>query len=136
MFEPMRVTPYNSLAVQFMFPIGGAFRRAALSQTSIRQAAIACALERYRLVHGEFPGALSALVPQFVAKLPQDVINGQPLHYRRIERGNFLLYSVGWNETDEGGKIVLTDENPPHQDLDHGDWVWSSQPQPSARERK
>ena len=93
----------------------------AYAQTMIDQAAIACALERYRLAHGAFPDKLDALVPQYLTKLPHDIINGQPLHYRRTEDGLFLLYSVGWNETDDNGTVVMKGARP---DLEKGDWVW------------
>ena len=75
-------------------------------QASIDLARVACALERYRLAHGEYPETLDALTPQFIEKLPHDIINGQPLHYRRTDDGKFVLYSVGWNEKDDGGTIV------------------------------
>lgn len=89
----------------------------ALSQTRINEALIACALERFRLAHGEYPENLDALTPQFLDTIPHDVIGGQPLHYRRASEGTFVLYSVGWNGRDDGGK--------PGQRLDtDGDWVW------------
>jgi hypothetical protein len=34
-----------------------------------------------------------------------------------------MLYSVGWNETDDGG-VVVTKSNPPRLVVDQGDWVW------------
>ena len=46
-------------------------------------ARVAIALERYRLAHGAYPESLDVLAPQFIAQLPHDIINGQPLHYRR-----------------------------------------------------
>ena len=61
------------------------------------------ALERCRLARGAFPESLDALAPQFIAKVPHDVIGGQPLKYRREADGSFVLYSVGWNEKDDGG---------------------------------
>ena len=48
------------------------------------------------------------LAPKSIAPLPSDVVNGQPLKYRRTDESSFILYSVGWNETDEGGNVVLT----------------------------
>ena len=81
-----------------------AWQTTAHNQTLVNEAQIACALERYRLAHGEYPETLDALVPQFIEKLPHDIIGGQPLHYRRTADGKFLLYSVGWNETDDGGQ--------------------------------
>ena len=83
------------------------------NQALVNEGQIACALERYRLAHREYPETLDALVPQFIEKLPHDIIGGQPLHYRRMAdqpsqssgsaSGKFLLYSIGWNETDDGG---------------------------------
>jgi hypothetical protein len=95
------------------------------TQTLVNEAQIACALERYRLGHGEYPNALDTLAPQFIENLPRDIINGEPLIYRRIEKGSFLLYSVGWNETDDGGKIVLAKGD--LQNVTLGDWVWTIQ---------
>ena len=84
---------------------------------------MAIALERYRLAHGEFPESLDALAPQFMEKIPHDIINGQPLHYRRTSDGQFVLYSVGWNETDDGGVVGLT-KGMARLTRDKGDWVW------------
>jgi len=97
-------------------------RRFAYSQTQVDQAAIACALERYRLAHGQFPETLDALAPQFMAKLPHDIINGQPLHYRRTADGQFTLYSVGWNQKDDNGTLVLDKDG--QVDQEQGDWIW------------
>ena len=127
--------PYYFLAAIFSLNITKATQTLAHNQTLANEAQIACALERYRLAHGEYPETLDALVPQFIEKLPHDIIGGQPsqssgsasqpLHYRRTDppsqgsgaaSGKFLLYSVGWNETDNGG--IASDK------MDQGDWVW------------
>ena len=99
-----------------------ALRTFAYNQTLANEAQIACALERWRLAHGNYPESLAALVPQFTEKLPPDLIGGQPLHYRRTEDWKFLLYSVGWNETDAGG-ITVKDKSG-NVDKTKGDWVW------------
>jgi hypothetical protein len=93
--------------------------RGAIAQTTADQAALACALERYRLANGRFPDTLDALVPQFISQLPHDVITGEPYKYRRTADRQFVLYSVGWNEKDDGGVPgkTLFDEK-------EGDWVW------------
>jgi Tfp pilus assembly protein PilE len=88
----------------------------AFNQTKTDEAQIVCALERYRLVHGNYPETLNELVPQFTDKLPPDIIDGQSLKYCRTPDGQFLLYCVGWNGTDDGGKFDSSYEN--------GDWVW------------
>jgi hypothetical protein len=98
-------------------------RTFAFRQASIDMARTACALERCRLANGVYPETLDALAPQFIEKLPHDVINGQPLHYRRTDDGKFLLYSVGWNEKDDGGVVVLYTGGGA-VDVTKGDWVW------------
>ena len=90
----------------------------------IDEARIACALERYRLIHGLYPGSLDALAPACIDELPHDIMNGQPYHYRLRPDGSFLLYSVGWNQTDDGGKVVFKNDAPTQIDDKEGDWVW------------
>ncbi len=101
-----------------------AMQNTAFNQILADQGQIACALERYHLVRGNYPEALDALVPAFMAKLPHDLIGGQPLHYRRTDDGKFLLYSVGWNETDDGG--MAGKGNSDYDSRLRGDWVWQS----------
>jgi hypothetical protein len=98
--------------------------KAAFAQSGVDMATVACALERYRLALGQYPEELNALVPRFAAVLPHDIINGQPLKYRRLDNGRFLLYSVGWNEKDDGGVVAKMKGDPDHQDVLQGDWVW------------
>jgi hypothetical protein len=93
-----------------------AFQTTARNQTSINQARIACALERYYLAHGGYPEILDALVPRFLTTIPHDVIGGQPPHYHRAADGAFVLYSVGWSGRDGGGVRGKTNTD--------GDWVW------------
>jgi hypothetical protein len=116
---------YSLYKVQalMVFPaVGKAVKKFAAIQASIDLARVACALERYRLAHGEYPETLDALAPQLIEKLPHDIINGQPLHYRRTPDGQFVLYSVGWNETDDGGQVALKENGV--VDPEMGDWVW------------
>jgi hypothetical protein len=94
----------------------------AFNQTQANEAQIACALERYRLAYGEYPEMLDALAPQFNEVIPHDIIGGQPLHYRREANGQFILYSVGWNETDDGGKVALKKDG--SVDREQGDWQY------------
>ncbi len=105
-------------------------QKVARGQTEVNLARVASALERYRLAHGEFPESLDALAPQFIAQVPHDVIGGQPLKYRREADGQFVLYSIGWNETDDGGVVVNRKSRDPRDesghtpDISQGDWVW------------
>lgn len=93
------------------------------TQTLVNEGQIACALERYRLARGYYPPTLETLVRQFIEKLPRDIINGEPLIYHRVN-DDFLLYSVGWNEKDDGGTVVMG--KGPLINMTEGDWVWKS----------
>ena len=118
----MRLTPYSILCKIFLPGLANSPRRFAWAQAAVNLARTASALERYRLAHGKYPEALDALAPQFIAEVPHDPIGAQPLHYRPTEDGQFVLYSVGWNEKDDGGIVSLTKGG--SVDLDKGDWAW------------
>jgi hypothetical protein len=118
---------HNLLATMVIPGLARVPEKTALAQSGVDMAMLACALERCRLARGQYPEDLNALAPQFLAALPHDIINGQPLKYRRTDNGRFLLYSVGWNEKDDGGAIVTTKAKPPRQDPLQGDWVWQYQ---------
>jgi hypothetical protein len=110
-FAKMLMPAYSRAAMRF-----------ARGQNSVDCARVACALERYRLAKGNYPEQLAALSPDFLPKVPGDVITGEPLKYRRTENGQFLLYSVGWDGKDDGGKVELTKSGTP--DFNKGDWAW------------
>ena len=116
-------SPYTIEARMTVPALDAAVSKFALAQSSIDLARVGCALERFRLAHGQYPDSLAALEPQFITHVPHDIINGQPLHYRLKSNGQFVLYSVGWNETDDGGTVVI---DPKHGTVRHdeGDWVW------------
>jgi hypothetical protein len=85
-------------------------------------------LESYRLEKGRYPATLDELAAQGLADPPRDIITGGPMKYHPAPNGHFVLYSVGWNEKDDGGKTV---PNPQTRapDPDQGDWVWPAYPQ-------
>jgi hypothetical protein len=120
--ELKHYSPYKIQALAAIQSLSSIIKKVCVIQTSIDLARVACALERYRLAHNEYPETLEVLAPQFMAQIPHDIINGQPLNYRRETDGRFVLYSVGWNEKDDGGKTVLGQNGVVKwQD---GDWVW------------
>ena len=124
--------PYNALLYIFLSPVKRwlfdkdvAANRFAFGQTSADLARVAIALERHRLAYGQYPESLAALAPQFIDKLPHDVIGGGELKYR-LTNGGFVLYSIGWNEKDDGGTPAPMKNNFLDPDSDAGDWVWRS----------
>jgi hypothetical protein len=122
-----QLTPYNFLASLHVSQFyGRGLQVAARTQCLADQAAVACALERCRAQTGAYPERLEDLAPQWLAAVPQDLLDkpAQTLKYRRSLGGKYVLYSVGWNGQDEGGAAALTPDRTPSADLGVGDWVW------------
>lgn len=97
------------------------------SQCMLKQAVAACALERYSLDHGKYPDTLAeAFGKEKVA--PQDVLSGKAVGYRKTNEGRYALWSIGFDDKDDGGKRVLDAKNPEStkfRDVKYvGDWVW------------
>jgi len=125
------VTPYNLLDRMLLPAVSRAIQKSASAQACVDLASVACALERYRLAHGDYPEAITSLAPQLIDSLPHDVVNGQPLKYRRTADRQFVLYSVGWNETDDGGVSGLKPDGKA-MDPTKGDWVWTTSSAPQT----
>jgi hypothetical protein len=70
-------------------------------------------LEQYQARNGSYPASLDAIAPDLGDILPVDPFTGEPYHYLPSV-DSFLLYSVGRNLSDDGGR----------HDGSDGDWVW------------
>jgi hypothetical protein len=119
-FGPLSSIVQHNLLATFILPaLTRVPVKGAKAQIAVDQALLACALERYRLAQGHFPDRLDALTAQFLSQLPADLLSGEPYKYRRTDDGQFVLYSVGWNQSDDGGASGkgLYDEK-------EGDWAW------------
>jgi len=111
-------SPYRVLASIAIPNYLKASQTLARNQTLLNEAFIACALERFHQARGKYPENLDALVPKYADTLPRDIINGQSFKYRPTAGGGFALYSVGWNEKDDGGISGTSASD--------GDWVWAT----------
>ena len=69
----------------------------------------ACALQAYHRDNNRYPDSLAALDGVYLDTRPLDPFSGKSLSYRP-QSNSFLLYSVGPNLRDEGGKGRLQDE--------------------------
>ncbi len=79
---------------------------------------------RYEKEKAQYPAGLEELVKAgYLKKLPRDPYSDGPLIYRRTD-GEFLLYSLGINLTDNGGKLGLGSRGTPRMWADDGDWVF------------
>ncbi len=84
------------------------FAKMARAESSRRLLVTAIALKRYQLQHTNYPPSLNDLVPNRLARVPVDLMDGKPLRYRLNPDGSFLLYSVGDDGEDNGGDASLT----------------------------
>jgi len=83
----------------------------------------ATALERYRLVKGDYPEELATLVPGYLSAVPLDPVDGSPLRYV-LQPGGYRLYSICLDGQDDGGK--LPSEQPTRGPVPASfDWVWA-----------
>jgi hypothetical protein len=64
---------------------------------------IGFALAAHRADHGKYPKTLDALTPKYLPSVPADLFSGKAPIYRPAEKG-YLLYSVGVNGQDDGGR--------------------------------
>ena len=124
--------PYHILERLLVPGMDSLLLKVGFVQTAMQNTTVACALERYRRANGRLPEKLDTLVPQFLAAIPHDMVDGQPLRYRLDGTDGFVLYSIGWNRKDDGGQIAWTKPSSKNEksqlDEKQGDWVWRSKP--------
>lgn len=96
-------------------------------QSYIDMAIISCALIRFQHDNNEYPSSLSALIPAYIDSIPRGRVSGIDYHYEQLDDGaSFKLWSVGWNETNDAGKVVVRTNKREYQERfpKEGDWVW------------
>src|SRR5204863_7525309 len=80
-------------------------------QSRVRSATLAVALERYRRQHSQWPETLQAVVPGWLAEVPEDPHGNGPLRYARLPDG-IVVYSVGRDGRDNGGRVHAPIDSP------------------------
>ncbi|MFZ2657434.1 MAG: hypothetical protein WAX69_21035 [Victivallales bacterium] len=63
---------------------------------------LAAAVECYRVKNGKLPENPALLVPEYIASIPVDPIDGKPVRYKKTEKG-FIVYSTGSDGVDDNG---------------------------------
>ena len=87
----------------------------------LRCAIVAVAVERYRIAHGRWPNHLDELVPRYLANVPTDPFDGQPVRYRRLKDG-MIIYTIGEDQKDNGGQRVRIQAGAPDRDVGFQLW--------------
>ena len=83
------------------------------------KAGLACRI--FRNQHGRYPDSLDALVPEILDKVPIDPFTGRRLIYR-LSSEEVLIYSLGSNEKDDGGRQTASFTQLVMEKDD--DWSW------------
>ena len=83
-----------------------ALQRAVVYSPAVRAkleaAAAGVAARRFADANGRLPESLESLVPDYLGAVPIDPFTGRALVFRPVD-GGLLVYSVGWNFTDDSG---------------------------------
>jgi hypothetical protein len=116
----LNMTPYARLLLPLLGKVTDADARAA---AELRSSVAGLAAERYRLKYGRWPETLDALVPEFLPAVPADPYDGRPLRYRRLPEGA-VVYSVGPDKQDDGGRLREPKDEPRKPGTDLGFRLW------------
>jgi hypothetical protein len=91
--------------------------------TQRRDAAlVAIALELYRRETGAYPATLRELTPKWLPAVPIDRYDGQLLKYRLID-GQPVVYSVGVDRDDDGGRLPAARQDSPAPNRYAHEWI-------------
>ena len=83
-----------------------AFMKEALVEATFLASRTGLACRLYKSRTGQYPDRLEALVPGILEEVPIDPFTGKALVYRREGEG-FVVYSLGTNEKDDGGRSTF-----------------------------
>jgi len=96
--------PKDLITVAFVPQLADEPMMFAVSETQNSLLAVSFALRAFKLEHGKYPKSLKELVPSYLHAIPADpfAINGSVLY--KLNGDSYLLYSVGPDGKDNGGK--------------------------------
>jgi hypothetical protein len=103
---------------------GTVFMKHATLEASLLATRSGLACRLYKKRNGSYPESLEALVPGILKEVPVDPFTGKPFTYRREGEG-FIVYSLGSNEKDDGGRstYMITQLVMDKDD----DWTWKEE---------
>ena len=86
-------------------------------KSSTRMLLLALALQAYKAEHGAYPETLSKLVPEILAKEPDDFFAKTGGFGYRRDKERYILYSVGPDGIDNGGRAIIDSSQPANSTL-------------------
>lgn len=76
-------------------------------RTNFDAVSLLAALHLYRLDYGQYPDTLALLSPKYLDKIPGDQFSPDGKYiYKKRKDGSIILYSVGSDMKDEGGRVI------------------------------
>ena len=107
--KALRDTPTYALSATIMFPpVVRSRQYRDLIEVYSRQRQVVLALSAYRQAYARYPAKLSQAEAMW-GPLPRDLYSSQPMRYTSDGR-TFVLYSVGPNGADDGGRNFPTSD--------------------------
>ena len=120
--DDLRGLPWYAVVSKNVIPdMEAAFMKVATLDALILTARVGLACRIFKGRTGEYPENLEALVPALLPEVPVDPFTGKPLVYRREGKG-FIVYSLGSNLKDDGGRSTWEITQLVMEKDD--DWVW------------
>jgi hypothetical protein len=102
--ETMKIVGDNVFLSLLTPALGRAARIGHRQRTNVEATITILALQRYKADKDSYPDDLQELVTaDYLRRKPMDVYSGKPLVYRTTDE-SFILYSIGENFEDDGGK--------------------------------
>ncbi|HOM73005.1 MAG TPA: hypothetical protein PLP86_12240, partial [Armatimonadota bacterium] len=105
--KPPEPEPPKGILAGILAPVGSKAMYVAVSNDAHNASlAVQFALQAYKMEHGQYPETLNELAPNYLIKIPNDPFTvKRPLQYRKTG-DKYILYSIGPDLTDDGGKPV------------------------------
>lgn len=76
----------------------------------VRLLVVDLGLQAFALERKRIPESLDELAPDYLPAMPLDSLSGEPFVYRP-HGGRYILYSVGWDRDDDGGRIGVRNDD-------------------------
>jgi hypothetical protein len=132
--ETMKIVEDNVLLSILTPALGRAARIGHRHRTNVEATVTILALHRYKADKDSFPDDLQELISAgYLRQLPIDVYSGKPLVYRKTDE-SFILYSIGENFEDDGGKPDPNRKGRPRLWDDEGDSIFWPVPKPELKQ--
>lgn len=125
-------SPRYSRMIGALFPdFHSSFLREATLEAVMLTTQVGLICKIYKARTGRYPEKLEALVPDFLREVPIDPFTGKPLVYK-IVNGELLIYSLGSNQKDDGGRSSAVTQLVMEKD---DDWTWRERIQEKPKKK-